>query len=95
MSGRPELFARNWTRRLYRDSEHGLILGVCAGVGEAIGVRVVTLRVLAVLALVVFTVPAAVAYGLAAFLLPGKSLTYHGRSERQLWAGRRGRRIEA
>lgn len=80
---------------LHRDPEHGLLMGVCAGIAETFGWRASTVRVVALLALVFFTVPTALVYGVAGVLLPRKRLTYYGRQERDLWKTRRNRRVEA
>lgn len=76
----------------YRDPANGMILGVCAGLSDKFGFRLGPLRVIAVLALLLFTVPTAVLYLVAGLLLPGKPLTYYGsRDERELWGRARGR----
>lgn len=80
----------------YRDPANGMMLGVCAGLSDQFGFRLGPLRVIAVLALVVFTVPTVLVYLVAGVLLPGKPLTYYGsRDERELWRRRRTERMEA
>ena len=80
----------------YRDPEHGMILGVCAGLSDQFGFRLGPLRVITVLALLLFTVPTLLIYLVAGLLLPGKPLTYYGnRDERELWRRRRAERMEA
>lgn len=80
----------------YRDPANGMIMGVCAGLSDQFGFRLVPLRVIAVAALVLFTVPTLLAYLVAGVLLPGKPLTYYGsRDERELWGRRRTERMEA
>lgn len=80
----------------YRDPANGMMLGVCAGLSDQFGFRLGPLRVIAVLALIVFTVPTALVYLVAGVLLPGKPLTYYGsRDERELWRRRRTERMEA
>lgn len=92
MNGRPG----STGTMFYRDPEQGLILGVCAGLSDRFGFRLVPLRVLAVLALLLFTVPALLAYVAAGLLLPGKPLTYYGSmDERELWGRRRSGRMKA
>jgi phage shock protein C len=82
--------------QFYRDPAHGMILGVCAGLSDQFGFRLGALRVLAVLALLFFTVPTLLIYVAAGLLLPGKPLTYYGsRDERELWRRRRAERMEA
>lgn len=80
---------------LHRDPENGLLLGVCAGLAETFGWRAVSVRVVALIALIFFTMPAVLVYLVAGVLLPRKRLTYYGRAERDLWSRRRGRRVEA
>jgi phage shock protein C len=80
---------------LYRDQEHGLLLGVCAGLSDRYGFRLDALRILSVIALVLFPVATLLAYLVAGALLPCKPLIYYGSSdERELWRPR-GRRVEA
>lgn len=74
----------------YRDPANGMILGVCAGLSDQFGFRIMPLRVVTIVALVLFTVPTVVIYLLAGLLLPGKPLTYYGSAdERELWRRRR------
>lgn len=80
----------------YRDSEQGMILGVCAGLADKFGFRLGPLRVVCVLALLLFTVPTLLIYVVAGLLLPGKPLTYYGgRDERELWRRRGSARMRA
>ncbi len=73
-------------KSLYRDEESAMLLGVCAGLAERFGLNLVTVRVLAALALVFFTLPAGFVYLTAGVLLPRKSLHFHGRgAEKQFW----------
>jgi len=70
----------------YRDPAHGLILGVCAGLSDKFGFRLVPLRVIVAVCLLLFTVPTLLLYLAAGLLLPAKPLTYYGeRDERELW----------
>lgn len=79
-------------RRLYRDRENGWIFGVCVGVAEYFGVSSIVVRVLAVLALLLFTVPTALAYVAASLLIPKRPLTYRGGSaEQEFWRRHRNR----
>lgn len=48
--------------RLYRDPAHGRIFGVCAGIAEYFGIEPWTVRLIALLGLIFFTVPTAIAY---------------------------------
>jgi phage shock protein PspC (stress-responsive transcriptional regulator) len=80
----------------YRDPANGMILGVCAGLSDQFGFRLGPLRVITVLALLLFTVPTVLVYLVAGLLLPGKPLTYYGsRDERELWGRRRSERTRA
>jgi len=72
---------------LYRDTEKSMIFGVCAGVGDRFGWDLTTIRVITVLALILFPGTFLV-YLTAAVLLPSKRLTYHGSRERRLWERR-------
>lgn len=56
--------------RLYRDTEHGLLAGVCAGIADYLGTERIAIRLAFVVALVFFVVPAALAYILLAIALP-------------------------
>jgi phage shock protein C len=84
------------TALFYRDPANGMILGVCAGLADQFGFRLGPLRVITVLALLLFTVPTALIYLVAGLLLPGKPLTYYGsRDERELWGRGRSERMRA
>lgn len=72
---------------LYRDTETSMILGVCAGIGDRFGWNLTTVRVIAVLALILFPGTLLV-YLTAGILLPVKRLTYHGSRESRLWERR-------
>ena len=78
---------------VHRDPENGLLLGVCAGLAETFGWRAASVRVVALLALIFFTVPTALVYVVAGVLLPRKRLTYYGPEERDLWSRRRRVRV--
>lgn len=78
-------------RTLYRDTENGMFLGVCAGMADYLGLDVLLLRAAALLGLFVVTVPAAIAYVIAAVLLRDHPLQYRGTvDERGFWSSRRG-----
>lgn len=78
----------------YRDPANGIIFGVCAGLADQFGFRLGPLRVITVLALLLFTLPTVLVYLVAGVLLPGKPLTYYGgRDERDLWRRRRAERV--
>jgi phage shock protein C len=56
--------------RLYRDPDHGVLAGVCAGISAYFGVDRVAVRIAFVLALVFLFVPAALGYVVLAIALP-------------------------
>lgn len=79
-------------RRLYRDSERGVILGVCAGVAEYFAWPVWLTR-LGTLALAwCFPMSVAVVYVVAAVIMPERPLRYCGDGdERSFWQSSRHR----
>lgn len=80
----------------YRDPANGMILGVCSGLADQFGFRLAALRIIAVIGLVLFTLPVLLVYVAAGLLLPARPLTYYGsRDERELWGRRRPGRMEA
>lgn len=79
-------------RGLYRDRENGWIFGVCAGLAEYFNLRTGTVRVLALISLVLFFWITILVYIAATLLFREKPLTYSGRCrEREFWR-RRGER---
>jgi phage shock protein C len=56
--------------RLYRDPDHGVLAGVCAGISAYFGVDRVAVRLAFVVALLFFFVPAALGYVVLAIALP-------------------------
>ena len=73
---------------LYRDPEHGILLGVCAGVAEYFGIRRCVVRIGAIFSLMVFSLPTLFAYAIAGFLLPQKpARLYASDSEASFWRG--------
>ena len=74
------------TRRLYRNRETGIIMGVCSGLAEFFDFEVWVVRVLAVVSLLFFTIITAVVYIMLAFLLRDRPLSYQGREkESRFW----------
>jgi len=59
-------------RRLYQDRHNGIICGICAGLSDYFGFNLTVTRILAVLSLLIFTVPTSIAYVALALLLPKK-----------------------
>src|SRR6516162_3820834 len=58
--------------RLWRDTDRGIIAGVCAGIAGYIGVEPIVVRLVAVLGLVFFFPPTIVAYVILALVLRPK-----------------------
>ena len=74
--------------RLYRDPERAVLAGVCAGAADFIGLTPIQVRLLAVLALIFFFVPTALAYVALALVLPTKPPgLYPGEEEAVFWQG--------
>jgi phage shock protein C len=73
-------------RGLYRDRENGWIFGVCAGLAERFDFNTATVRIIAVVCLVLFFWPTMLVYIGATLLLKEKPLIYAGRSrEYEFW----------
>jgi len=71
--------------RLYRDSEHGKLFGVCAGVADYFGFRRGAVR-FAVIVLSLFMPMTILIYLVMAFLLPRKpEEMYKNKQEEQMW----------
>jgi phage shock protein C len=76
---------------LYKDSENGLLLGVCAGIADYLDTNVLFVRAAAVLTLLFLFIPAVLSYVIAGLLLKEPPLRYRGSvEERWFWGGRRG-----
>jgi len=78
-------------RGLYRDRENGWIFGVCAGLAEFANFRTGTVRVIAVICLMIFFWPAILIYLGATFLIRERPLIYSGRHEEYEFWRRRSR----
>lgn len=73
-------------RGLYRDRENGWIFGVCAGLADFANFNVVTVRIIAVICLCIFTWATALIYIAATLLFREKPLVYSGRyDEYEFW----------
>ena len=73
-------------RRLYRDTEHGMLAGVCAGIADYFGISVRALRWLTALGCFFMLPPIVICYVLAAFLLPRKPVgLYRNADEEMFW----------
>jgi phage shock protein C len=73
-------------RGLYRDSESGWIFGVCAGLADRFNFRLGTIRVIAVICLVLFFWMTVAIYIAATLIIRDKPLIYSGNnSEFEFW----------
>jgi phage shock protein C len=68
-------------RGLYRDRENGWIFGVCAGIAEYCNFRTATVRIIAVICLLLFFWATALVYIAAVLLFREKPLIYSGRQQ--------------
>jgi len=74
--------------RLWRDTDRGIIAGVCAGIAGYLGVEPIVVRLVAVLGLVFFFPPTIVAYVILALVLRPKPPTlYASPDEEAFWRG--------
>ena len=73
-------------RGFYRDRENAWIFGVCAGVADRFNFRLSTVRIIAVISLVLFFWLTAAVYIAATLLIKEKPLVYSGsRTEYDFW----------
>ena len=73
-------------RGLYRDRQNGWVVGVCSGLAERFNFRVGTVRVIAIISLLLFFWLTAALYLGATVLIREKPLLYSGRnSENEFW----------
>ena len=73
-------------RRVYRDRENGVFLGVCAGVANFFEVRPMGVRLFTLAAMFFFFWPTVLTYLAAGLLFKDKPLRYRGRGgERAFW----------
>ena len=73
-------------RGFYRDRENSWLFGVCAGIADRFNFRLGTVRVIAVISLLLFFWPSAIIYLAAVFLIKEKPLVYSGRrTENDFW----------
>ncbi len=76
-------------RGLYRDRENGWIFGVCAGIAELGNFRTATVRIIAVICLMLFFWATALVYIGFVLLFREKPLIYSGRNrEYEFWRHR-------
>jgi phage shock protein PspC (stress-responsive transcriptional regulator) len=73
-------------RGFYRDRENGWVFGVCAGLADRFNFRVGTVRIIALISLLIFFWLTAALYLGATLLIKEKPLVYSGReSENSFW----------
>jgi phage shock protein C len=73
-------------RGFYRDRENGWVFGVCAGIADRFNFRLGTVRVIAVISLLLFFWLTAGIYLAASLLIKEKPLVYSGqRTEYDFW----------
>ncbi|HNP63561.1 MAG TPA: PspC domain-containing protein [Woeseiaceae bacterium] len=73
-------------RGFYRDRENGWVFGVCAGLADRFNFRVCTVRVIAIISLLLFFWLTVALYLGATLLIREKPLVYSGRqSEYDFW----------
>lgn len=72
-------------RGLYKDSEDGILMGVCAGIANYFDVSRNGTRLFVVIAALFMFWPVVIAYFVAGFVLKHRPLCYCGRNERDFW----------
>lgn len=72
-------------RGLYKDSEDGILMGVCAGIANYFDVSRNGTRLFVVIAALFMFWPIVIAYFVAGFVLKHRPLCYCGRDERDFW----------
>ena len=74
--------------RLWRNTDRGILAGVCAGIADYIGVEPIVMRLVAVVCLVFFFPPTIVAYVILALVLrPKPPALYASPDEEAFWRG--------
>ena len=74
--------------RLWRDTDRGMLAGVCAGIADYIGVVPIVVRLAAVLGLIFFFPPTIVVYVILAIVLTRKPPElYASPEEEAFWRG--------
>lgn len=73
---------------LYRDREHAWLTGVCAGIARYLGVSRTMVRLITILAVIFFTLPALTVYIALAIVLPvGTPRVFASPAEEDFWRG--------
>ncbi|MFK8015466.1 MAG: PspC domain-containing protein [Gammaproteobacteria bacterium] len=70
---------------LYKDTEEGILMGVCAGIANYFNFSRNGVRLIVVLSLLFMFWPTVVAYTVAGLVLRHRPLCYCGRDERGFW----------
>lgn len=70
---------------LYRDSENGMVMGVCAGLAYSFDLNTTGIRIVTFICLLCFTMATLLLYFMAGFLLRNRPLHVDQRRERQFW----------
>ena len=71
---------------LYRNTARGRVAGVCAGLADYFGISTFIVRIAAVVALFMFTLPTLVCYFLAAVLIDrAPDISYQSDAEKEFW----------
>ncbi|MGC8475383.1 MAG: envelope stress response membrane protein PspC [Acetobacteraceae bacterium] len=84
MSGATDRF------RIWRDTDHAWVAGVCAGLADYLGLAPGLVRALTVAGLIFFTLPTAVGYAIAAFVLkPKPRALFADPAQEAFWRGMR------
>ena len=74
--------------RLWRNTDRGMLAGVCAGIADYIGVEPIVVRLAAVLSLIFFFPPTIAAYIILAVVLrPKPRSLYASADEEAFWRG--------
>jgi len=63
----------NLSHRFRKDTDNGLVAGICAGIARGLRVERKWVRIVALVLLLVATLPTAIIYIVAAVILPPKS----------------------
>jgi phage shock protein C len=74
--------------RLYRDTERGILAGVCAGIADYLGVEPIVVRLVTVGGLIFFLFPTILAYiALGVLLKPKPPALFRNSAEERFWRG--------
>ena len=70
---------------IYRDSENGIIKGVCAGLANSFDLNTTGIRIVVFVCLLTCTIATLLVYFTAGFLLRDRPLHFDQSRERQFW----------